>query len=87
MQEVREAELRVVVERTWNLKTLPLSVLALLLASSNESHLKVVKKMSKRQKLKKLFQAVTVWHGVQHCISCLLRYLYRKTSHQLRRII
>ena len=47
MREVREPELTNVVERTWNLTTPHLTVLAVLLASSNESHQKVVKKMSK----------------------------------------
>ena len=37
MREMREVELTTVVERTWKLTTLPLTVLALLLASSNRS--------------------------------------------------
>ena len=39
MRKVRKAaELTFVVEGTWNLTTPPLTILALLMASSNESH-------------------------------------------------
>lgn len=38
MQEVREAGLVIVIERTWNLATPSLAALELLFASSNETH-------------------------------------------------
>ena len=51
-----EAEMLIVRTRTWSLTTPPLIILAFWLASWNESHQKVVKKMSKScQKLIKNF--------------------------------
>ena len=50
------------VERTWNLTVPPLTVLAPLLASSNESHLKVVKKMSRC--CQKLFKNLSSGNGM-----------------------
>ena len=70
MLAVREAELTIVVEQTRNLTTPPRTVLALLLASSNESHYTVVKKMSKS--CQKLIKNFIKWqqYGAQHSNPC-----------------
>ena len=64
MQEVREAESTIVIEKMVNMTTPPLTLLALLVASSNESPLesyqKDVKKLSKINQ--KLYQEAMVRH-------------------------